>query len=62
MSKGVPKGYKWPSKEERAARIAKAQAMRAEGRTFQEVADALGVTRQRAFQLLKSVDKKAAKA
>lgn len=46
MSAGIPKGHRWPSREERAARDATVRQMRADGATLQQVADVLGCTRQ----------------
>ena len=42
--KGVPKGFKWPSKAERAEREARILALRAEGMQLKDIAPLVGVS------------------
>lgn len=51
MSKGVPKGFKWPSKAERIEREAKVYELRQQGLTFAEIAEAVGVSLPRASSI-----------
>lgn len=41
---------------EQTARLARARAMRARGKTWQFIADSLGITRQAASQMVKRAD------
>jgi DNA-directed RNA polymerase specialized sigma subunit len=42
--KGVPEGFKWPSKSERAEREARILALRAEGMLLKEIAPLVGLS------------------
>jgi transposase-like protein len=44
MIAGMPKGHKWPSREERAERDARVRQMRGEGLGFRVIGEALGLS------------------
>jgi DNA invertase Pin-like site-specific DNA recombinase len=57
VSAGIPKGHRWPSREERAARDAKVRQMRADGASYRAIGEALGITGPFVYKIARRLDR-----